>query len=128
MVRFSLLVAVAIGTALVTAGPGYAHHSFAMFAQDRTATVSAVVTEFQWSNPHSWVEVDIPDGDEAHNRHAHLALEMSGPSSLRSGGWNARTLKAGDRITISYHPMRDGSAAGQLLSVKFADGRVLKSQ
>ncbi|MBC2664026.1 hypothetical protein H7F51_00690 [Novosphingobium flavum] len=110
------------------AAPALAHHSFAMFDQKQSFTVNAVITQFQWANPHCWVEADVPGGKGAHKSFPHLSLEMNGLSGLRSGGWNAKTLKPGDKVVIEYHPMRDGTAAGQLVSVKLADGRQLKAQ
>jgi hypothetical protein len=110
------------------AAPALAHHSFAMFDQKQTFTINAVITQFQWANPHCWVEADVPGGNGAHKGYTHVALEMNALSGLRSAGWNAQTLKPGDKVVIEYHPMRDGTAAGQLMTVKLADGRQLKGQ
>lgn len=108
--------------------PAAAHHSFAMFDSDQTLTVEAVVVELQWTNPHSWLEVSVPDGKGAHKEHTRLSLEMNSPAGLKRNGWKPTTLKAGDKVKISYHPMRDGTPAGQLRTVTLPDGSSVTGQ
>ncbi|HKX79546.1 MAG TPA: DUF6152 family protein [Novosphingobium sp.] len=119
------LAACGLGGAIT---PAIAHHSFAMFDARQTFTANVVVTEFQWSNPHCWLEVEVPGGKGAHKNYKHLSLELTALGSLKAAGWGPRTLNPGDKVQISYHPMRDGTAAGQLLTVKLAKGTVLKGQ
>ena len=112
----------------MSAGPALAHHSFAMFDTQQTYTASSVVTDFQWGNPHCWLEIDVPDGKGAHKNYKHLSLELTALGSLRGAGWGPHTLNPGDKVDVTYHPMRDGTAAGELLSVKLRNGAVLKGQ
>jgi hypothetical protein len=99
-----------------------AHHSFAMFDSEQTLSVDAVVVELQWTNPHSWLEISIADGQGAHKEHTRLSLEMGSLISLKQDGWKPTTLKAGDKVLVTYHPMRDGTPAGQLVTVTFPNG------
>ena len=122
--RLGLAILV-LGAALA-AGEGSAHHSFAMFDRTKTMTFAGTVTEFQFTNPHSWLEVDA--AAEAGTPAKHWSLEMNNLVGLRRGGWRPKTLVPGDKVTVSMHPMRDGSAAGQLMSVTTADGRILSGQ
>ena len=85
----------------LAAAPALAHHSFAMFDARKTITVDAAVTEFQWSNPHSWLELDLMPGQDGATSFHHLSLEMTSISVLRNGGWGPRTLKPGDKVIIN---------------------------
>ncbi|MBC2666153.1 hypothetical protein H7F51_11550 [Novosphingobium flavum] len=121
-------IALCLAAAALMPAPVSAHHSFAMFDARQTLTVKASVTEFQWANPHCWIELDVSAGQGAHKGFTHIALEANALSYLRAGGWNARTLKPGDQVTVEYHPMRDGTPAGQLLTLRLANGTLLKGQ
>lgn len=102
-----------------------AHHSFAMFDATQTLTAHGTVKELQWGNPHTWLEVVVlnPDGTDK-----SLSLELNGISGLRRSGWKPGTLKPSDKITVTYHPMRDGTPAGQLIGLVTEDGQALKGQ
>lgn len=121
-----LVIAAAIALAAAgAAGQAFAHHSFAMFDRTKTTTIDGTVKEFQFTNPHSWLEVNVPD---AKGGMTQWSLEMNNLVGLRRAGWRAKTLNPGDKVKVSLHPMRDGSTAGQLMSVATADGRVLDGQ
>ncbi len=116
-----LLSGVALGLAAVAMTvPAYAHHSFAMFDAQKTMTIEGTVSEFQYTNPHSWLEVDVP-GETV----KHWSLEMNNVLGLRRGGWRASTLQRGDKVKVTMHPLRDGTSGGQLLTVVTADGKTL---
>ena len=101
-----------------------AHHSFAMFDRDKTTSIAGTVKEFTLINPHSWVELMVVD---AQGRPVEWSLESAAPIQLERTGWQATTLKPGDKITASIHPLKDGSNGGQLIAVTLADGRVLSA-
>ncbi len=112
--------------ALALAAPALAHHSFAMFDNQKVVELDGTVTDFQFTNPHSWLEVDVPTvTDPAHVAVKHWSLEMNNLVGLRRNGWRAKTLQKGDKVKINMHPMRDGSAAGSLMTVVTADGKTL---
>jgi hypothetical protein len=110
---------------LVMAPTAFAHHSFAMFDATQTLTAQGTVKELQWGNPHTWLELVVRDSDGAEKP---LSLELNGLSGLRRNGWKPGTVKTGDKVTITYHPMRDGTPAGQLVELVAEDGQALKGQ
>jgi hypothetical protein len=99
-----------------------AHHSFTMFDQTKQVTITGTVTEFQWTNPHAYIEIDIPGEGGAVK---HWSIEMGSPGILMQGGWKFKDLKAGDKVTIIANPLRDGRLGGLLVQVTLPDGRVL---
>ena len=109
---FCLLTAVAVAPAL-------AHHSFAPFDQTRTVTYIGTVTDFQWTNPHSWLMVKVK-GEKGEEQ---WSFEMLSPNVLRRMGWRRDILKPGDAVTVTAHPARDGSKAGLLSGVLGPDGK-----
>ena len=108
--------------AFILAAPALAHHSFAMFDADKTVELEGTVKEFQWTNPHSWLQVVVVDEVGAE---IEWSLELGSPGSLARNGWRPRMLNPGDKITFSMHPLKDGSAGGQFLTATLPDGTVL---
>ena len=98
-----------IVAALLAAGTSMsAHHSATMFEQTKEITVEGVVKEFQYSNPHSWLLVDVkgPDG-----KVTTWGFEAEGPSTLMRAGIRISDFTPGTPLTITGHPMRDGRPA-----------------
>jgi hypothetical protein len=100
----------------------FAHHSTAMFEPERRITLSGTIKEFQWTNPHAWIQVSVPDAD---GKSADWSFECGSPNTLSRLGWKPSTFKPGDTVTIVANPMKDGTHAGLMYTVKLADGRVL---
>jgi hypothetical protein len=121
-----LLLAVATTVSVLAVSPAaLAHHSFAMFDANKSVSTTATVKEFQWGSPHTWLELVVLSEDKTEKP---LSLELTTISGLMRNGWKPGTLKPGDRITVTYHPMRDGTPAGQLVQAVTEDGRTLKGQ
>ena len=111
---------------LWSSGPVHAHHSFAVhFVPDKIITITGVVTEFRFTNPHGLVflTVTAASGEEQHWR-----AETNSPSVLRRRGWSSTAIKAGDSVSIEGYPARDGSRALRIQRVIFPDGRELPGQ
>ena len=104
------------------AGPALAHHSFAMFDTTNTITVAGTVTAFDWTNPHSYIELDAADDKGATK---HWTIELGSTSILQRGGWKFTTIRKGDRISAVVAPLRSGEAGSLLVRVTLPDGRVL---
>jgi len=98
-----------------------AHHSGAMFDNDKSVTLTGTVTQFQWTNPHCWIQMLVP-GDAGE---VEWSVEMGAPLQLYQGGWKPGTLKPGDEITVTVHPIRDGTHAGLFVAANRKDGTVL---
>ena len=107
---------------LLAAAPGWAHHSFTMFDMTRKLTLNGTVTDFEWTNPHSYIEIDVPDEKGAVK---HWSIEMGSPSILQQSGWKFRSLKKGDKTTLIINPLKNGQAGGFLFTATLPDGRVL---
>jgi Family of unknown function (DUF6152) len=99
-----------------------AHHSAAMFDAGKTIELSGTIKEFQWKNPHVWIQVMVKNADGTTKE---WSVEGMGPNSLSRDGWRPSTFKPGDSVTLKVHPMRDGSAAGNFVGAKWADGRTI---
>jgi hypothetical protein len=99
--------------------PVMAHHSFAMYEPTKTLTFKGTVKSFQWTNPHVivWILVQ-PDGGGAPQE---WSLETTSPGVLTRSGWTRQSLKAGDRVSVTFSPLRDGSRGGGLNSVTLLD-------
>jgi Family of unknown function (DUF6152) len=104
-------------------GAASAHHSFAAFDTSKTVELKGVVVEFQWTNPHSWIEIDVPD---AAGKVERWSIELNSPNNLTRQGWSRHDLKLGDAVTLVVNPMRDGRRSGLFKIVTLADGRVRK--
>jgi hypothetical protein len=115
----------ALAVAMLAATPAVAHHSFAMFDMQKDVTVTAKVTEFRWTNPHSFMHIDVADAGGAVS---NWAIEMTSPNNLVNGGWRRSSLKPGDTVTVTYHPLLNGKAGGSLVRVKLADGTILENK
>jgi hypothetical protein len=105
------------------AAPAAAHHSFAMFDQQKIMTLEGTVTEFQWTNPHAFIEMDVSSGGKT----IHWSIELNSPNNLKRQGWKRDSLHRGDKITLRMNPLRDGKHGGLFLDVRLANGKVLDS-
>ena len=99
-----------------------AHHSTAMFEPENRVTLTGTVKDFQWTNPHAWIQVAVTGAD---GKSADWSFECGSPNTLSRQGWKPSTLKMGDQITVVANPMKDGTNAGLLYTVTLSDGRVL---
>ena len=107
---------------LLAAGAALAHHSPVVFDRTRQVTLTGVVTEFRWGNPHSWIHIDVADKD---GKVGNWAVEMDPASHLAREGWKSSTLKPGDKISVVVYPLRNDEKGGQYISVTLPDGKKL---
>jgi hypothetical protein len=116
------ILAVAAVATLVGTAPALAHHSYASFDRDKQVTLTGVVKEFQWNNPHAWIQVTAVDDK---GRAKEWGIECGSPNMMARTGWKRTTLKAGDKIVAVVNPLKDGRPNGSLVTVTLADGKVL---
>lgn len=116
----SLLAAGTFATFL--AAPAPAHHSFAIFDHTRTYTLEGTVRDFQWTNPHGYIDLEVEKGPEGLST---FTLELTSINMLRRAGWRSSDVAAGDYVTVVTAPLLDGKPGGLLLEIKTPDGRTL---
>ena len=124
MILGRLCAAAVAGLALGAAGggaPALAHHSFAMFDYNNRITLAGTVVSFQWTNPHAFIDLAVPDGAAV----KHYTVECASPNVLTRIGWKFNTLKAGDKVTLLINPLKSGQPGGMLQQATFNDGKTL---
>ena len=109
-------------TILLVAAPLLAHHGAATFDTEREVRLKATVTEWIWSNPHCFLKFDAKDetGDVR-----NWAVETSNPADMTIRGWHRTSFKAGDQVTVSVYPVKNGAPVGRVLRVVLANGDTL---
>jgi hypothetical protein len=118
-----LVVSAIIGASVAASGvTARAHHSFAPFDLTVEKTITGTVNRFEWTNPHSWIWLDVPNGQGGVDT---WAIEGMSPNFLARRGWTKSTLKFGDQVTVAIRPMKNGQNAGMFVRATLADGRVL---
>ena len=123
MKKITLMAAgLAAAVALGTGSAASAHHSFAAFITTTEKTISGTVKQVDWTNPHTWIWVDVSNGQGTVET---FGFEGMSPNYLARRGWSKSTLKPGDTITVTYRPMRDGSNGGMFMNAKLPTGKVL---
>lgn len=107
------------------APPAAAHHSFAMFDRDKTVEMQGTVKDFQWTNPHSFLDVyvdDLKGGGPV-----LWTLEFGAVHNLVNQGWRPKTVLPGDKILFAVHPAKNGGPYGQALSVTLPNGTLMQA-
>ena len=107
--------------ALLVVAPAiaFAHHSFAMFNRDQTMSVTGMVKDYEWANPHVWIHVMVSDEKGVPRE---WGFEMQSIAQDSRAGWRPDSVKPGDKITVEFHPLKDGTRGGQLASAVLANG------
>ena len=120
-IRYSLLIAATLCFSAVA----LAHHSYAMFDGTRTLTVTGTVAKLEWTNPHVFVWVYVPNKDAASGYDLY-AFENGSTNVLARRGWSKTTFAPGEKVTIEYWPLKDGRNGGHFRRATHADGHVTK--
>ena len=107
---------------MLCAGAALAHHSAAMFDENKEVTIQGTVKEFQYTNPHSWVVVAVPDRTGSATV---WSFETSNAGALLRAGIKKSSLAAGDKVTVKGHPLRDGRPGAEVVMITKDNGVVL---
>lgn len=107
---------------LVLSTPVLAHHGRSNYDVTSTATVKGIVTEFEWTNPHALIHIDVTD--ESGKVEKWIA-ETNSPNTLSRQGWNKNTVKVGDQITLVGHRVKGGGNYINFSKITWPDGRML---
>jgi hypothetical protein len=119
-----MLSALLAAAALGAAAQAWAHHSSAMFDHTQEIELEGTVKEFQWTNPHVWIQLLVEQG----GKQVEYSIEGASPNGLVRKGWSRTSFKAGDRIKVKVNPLKDGAPGGAFLSATTQDGKVLTPQ
>jgi hypothetical protein len=122
---FGSLRALVAALGFITAATAAAHHSYAMFDGARTLKVAGTIAKVEWTNPHVFVWVYVPNAARESGYDLY-AFENGSPNVLARAGWSKTTFAAGEPVTIEYWPLVDGRTGGHFVSATRADGTVLR--
>jgi hypothetical protein len=117
--------ALTAGLAVLTLAYGTvatAHHSFAMFDQSKQLPLNGTVHDFQWTNPHAFIDVDVPNSAGGLDL---WKVELNSPNNLKRQGWKSTQMKTGDKVTVVINPLRDGTKGGLFIAVTLPDGKIM---
>ena len=116
-----VLIAASLAPLPLLAPAVLAHHSYAMFDQQKTVVLEGTVARFKWQNPHALIEADVATrgGPE------RWSIEMTSPNNLAQEGWKRTSLKPGDKVKLYVNPLRSGAKGGSYTGVRFANGATL---
>jgi len=106
---------------VAASSPALAHHSGQFFTDD-TVTLTGTVKEMQLTNPHSWLEIMVPNEE---GELVQWSIEMSAPVVMFRRGWTKNTAKPGEEVTVVARPMRDGRPGGAYVAITLPDGSTL---
>ena len=105
--------------------PSLAHHSYVMFDTSKSVTVSGTAAKFEWTNPHIFLWVYVPDKTQKSGYQLY-AFESGSLVLMARQGWDRETIQVGEKLTIEYFPLKDGRPGGALVQLTHADGRANK--
>jgi hypothetical protein len=109
--------------ASLAAAAAWAHHSTVMFDWGHEKLIEGTIVSFEWTQPHSWIRVSVPDAD---GKPVEWGLEGMSPSWLGRHGWTRSSVRAGDHVKIAIYPLRDGRNGGFAVRITFDDGHTLE--
>ncbi len=110
---------------MLSVGIASAHHSTAMFDMQHTVSVTGTVTQFDWTNPHTFIWMDVLNPTSGVVE--HWSVEGMSPNYLSRNGWTRHTLKPGDKIGMEVHLLKDGRKGGFCATVTLPDGKKLNN-
>ena len=122
-IRSTATILAAALSLCVGASPVSAHHSFGLFDMSKTAEIEGTVVKLEWSNPHCWLFIE--SGPSSNAAAVNYGFELTSVGEMTRRGWTKISVKPGDKIKVTYHPVRDGRPAGYMMSVMTEDGKYI---
>lgn len=123
--KYITTVFIATIAILTASAAAIAHHGAATFDTGKELTMQGTVTEWVWSNPHCFLKFDVQEKDGTVR---NWTVETSNPPDMVNRGWSRRSFKGGEKVTVVVEPVKSGNPVGRLLTVTFADGKVLSTR
>jgi hypothetical protein len=124
MPTFRWLAAGALALSIFRAPPATAHHSYAMFDQQKSITLEGTVKQLQWTNPHIWIQLLVPD---AAGKPVEWSIEGQSPNMLIRAGWTRHAINPGDKVVMVIHPVRDANTKSGSLASASVNGKQIYS-
>jgi hypothetical protein len=115
-----LVAAIACGVT----GAAWSHHSNAMFDATKVVTLEGTIRDFQWTNPHTWIQLRVMENGQE----VEYSIEGRSPNALARIGWKRNTLKPADKVKVTMNPLKSGERSGNVLTVVKADGTVISAR
>jgi len=112
--------AILLAISVLSASTVRAHHSFAPYEPNKQIKLAGVVTEFKWTNPHVYIQIDAQESAGGETK--RWLIECASTSILNRAGWRFNLIKPGDKITVIVSPLRTGEPAALLKQMLLADG------
>jgi Family of unknown function (DUF6152) len=109
--------------AIVVSTPVLAHHSFSMFDMDKDVAYKGTVVEYRWVNPHVHMTLQVEPDSGDPSTVGTWDVEGASTNIMARQGWSKATFKAGDKITVVGHPLKDGSKGASMFYVILPDGK-----
>ena len=122
--RIRLAVTIIAVSVLMLAASAFAHHATASYNMTESSTVKGTVTNFEWTNPHAYIYLDVKNAKGAVEK---WTVELGTIGMLSRAGWKRDSLKAGDEITATGNPAKDGRPLLRFEKLAFANGREMTS-
>src|SRR3954470_13986871 len=116
----TIVPGIAMLVVLLSGQPVAAHHSGAGFDGTKVVEITGTIKEFQFKNPHTWIQVVVENGK---TEPVEWSLEWGAPNSLGRQGYRPSTFPPGAKVTMRLHPMKNGAPAGTFIAAKFTDGK-----
>lgn len=110
---------------LAAAPPAMTHHAGAMYDTDKRVVLTGTVKDFQWTNPHCWIQLLVPPMGSEQGAPDEWSIQMAAPVQVLRAGWKPHTLNPGDKIVVTVHPMRDGKRAGDFVAATDGNGKTI---
>lgn len=123
MKKFCVNILIGVAALLVVGSSSRAHHGNAAYDADHPVTIKGTVTEFNWSNPHVQIYLDVKDDKK---NVVHWSVETYSPGKLVRAGWNKDVIKPGDQVSVTLIPAKSGAPVGFLHKLVLSDGKELK--
>ena len=107
---------------LMVSGPMFAHHGGAQYDTKHPVTMTGTVTEYLFTNPHVQIHIVVTGENGSVEK---WVAETASPQRLFGFGWNAKTLKAGDKVTVTGAPLKDGNKIVTIIKLTGGNAPVL---
>lgn len=124
MKQLSRIAAAAmLAVTLTGTGQAVAHHSFAMFDRTKQQPINGVVTAFNWTNPHGYLQLVVTNSK---GKQQNWTIEFQSLQAMTRQGLRPTSFKPGDAVELVIHPLRSGQTGGDFVSAKLANGTLIK--